>query len=57
MSGFFRFMRCRRGVTSIEYAIIAAIMAVMLVAVLEILGPAVTSNWNSVSNSMTDASK
>jgi Flp pilus assembly pilin Flp len=57
MSGLVRLVRCRRGVTSIEYAIIAAIMAVMLVAVLDVLGPSVSGRWNSVATSVTEAQK
>lgn len=50
-----RMLRCVRGATSVEYAILAAIMVVVLVAVLEILGPAVGGNWNSVSTAVTSA--
>ena len=56
MAELARMWRCRRGVTSIEYAILAAIMVVMLVGVLEVLGPTVADKWSSLSTSVTSAS-
>lgn len=51
-----RLMRDSRGATSIEYAIIAAVMAVVLVAVLETLSGSVGGKWNSVSDAFTASS-
>ena len=49
-----RFVKDRSGVTSIEYALIAVIVAVGIVASITVLGNSVSEMYNTVSSSMPD---
>ncbi len=49
-----RFVKDRSGVTSIEYALIAVIVAVGIVASITLLGNSVSEMYNTVSSSMPD---
>lgn len=46
-----RLMLSRHGATAIEYAIVAAVVALMVVAALELLQGSVGGQWNTVANS------
>ncbi len=48
-------MKRQRGVTMIEYALIAALIAVAAVAVLTLLGPEIANTFNAVTNEMKNA--
>jgi pilus assembly protein Flp/PilA len=50
-----RFARDRRGTTSIEYGLIALLVAVGMLVGLKALGDANESSWNSTSNKITGA--
>lgn len=43
-----RFLRDERGVTSIEYGLIAAATSVTIIAALALIGPALTELWNEI---------
>lgn len=45
---FPRFLRCERGVTAIEYAMIAALIAVVLVAAVRALGGTLKTTFNHI---------
>ena len=47
---FRRFLRNQRGATAIEYAIIAAGIAAVLVGAIATLGTSVTTMWTTVLN-------
>ncbi len=48
------FVKDRSGVTSIEYALIAVIVAVGIVASITLLGGIVSDTYNTVASSMPD---
>ncbi|MFZ0849711.1 MAG: Flp family type IVb pilin [Hyphomicrobiaceae bacterium] len=52
-----RFARDRRGATSVEYGLIAVLVAVGMLAGLKALGAGNSSSWSSTSNKITDAMK
>jgi pilus assembly protein Flp/PilA len=43
-----RFLKDERGVTSIEYGLIAAATSVTIIAALALIGPALTDLWNQI---------
>ncbi len=49
-----RFVKDRSGVTSIEYALIAVIVAVGIIASITVLGGSVSDTYNAVAASMPD---
>jgi pilus assembly protein Flp/PilA len=48
-----RFLSARSGATAIEYALLAALIAVIAIVGLKTLGSKVNSNFQSISNSMS----
>jgi pilus assembly protein Flp/PilA len=51
------FARDERGTTAIEYGLIAALVAVGMLAGLQVLGSGNTSSWGSTSDKITNAMK
>jgi pilus assembly protein Flp/PilA len=47
-----RFVRDESGATAIEYGLIAALIAVVLISSLQVLGNKVSNTFNKVSNGM-----
>ncbi len=43
-----RFLKDERGVTSIEYGLIAAATSVTIIAALALIGPALTDLWDQI---------
>jgi len=56
-NGLSLFARDRRGATSIEYGLIALLVAVGFLAGLKALGSGNSSSWGSTSTKITDAMK
>ena len=56
MATFLRFMRDDTGVTSIEYALIAGVMGIALIAVMPILSSAVGNKFTSLAGHISSAS-
>lgn len=52
-----RFKRDESGATSIEYGLIAALVAVAIIAALQSLGGSTTGSWGSTANKVSDAMK
>ena len=52
-----RFVRDESGATAIEYGLIAALIAVVIITALTTIGTKLTATFNSVSNSLTTASQ
>ena len=50
-------MKRQRGVTMIEYALIAALIAVAAVAVLTLLGPEIATTFQTVTTEMQNVNK
>lgn len=50
-----RFARDTRGTTSIEYGLIAALVAVGMLVGLKALGSGNSGSWSSTANKVTDA--
>jgi pilus assembly protein Flp/PilA len=48
-----RFVRDESGATAIEYGLIAALIAVVIITALTTIGTKLTATFNSVSNSLT----
>jgi Flp pilus assembly pilin Flp len=55
--GLSRFWSNREGVTSIEYAIVAAVVSVAIIAALEVLSDDVGDKWDFVAQSVTNSSQ
>ena len=53
-SGIARFVKDRSGVTSIEYGLIALLVAVGIIASITLLGDSVNETFNTVASSMPD---
>lgn len=51
-----RFWQDQRGATSIEYAMVAMVIAVALVSVFSTLGSNINDMWNSVASNVVNAS-
>jgi pilus assembly protein Flp/PilA len=47
-----RFLRAERGVTAIEYALIAALIAVVIIGAVASLGTGVSATFNTVSSEL-----
>jgi pilus assembly protein Flp/PilA len=52
-SGIQRFIREEEGVTAIEYALIAALIAVVIIAAVRAVGTDVNSTFQSVADALT----
>jgi Flp pilus assembly pilin Flp len=52
-----RFARDRHGTTSIEYGLIAMLVAVGMLVGLQVLGSGNSSSWGDTSTKITDAMK
>jgi pilus assembly protein Flp/PilA len=52
---FNRFVKDESGATAIEYGLIAALVAVMIIGGLQIIGTQIQSAFNSVGQALTDA--
>lgn len=50
-----RFIREDDGVTAIEYALIAALIAVAIITSLELLGGAISETFEEIEGAITDA--
>jgi pilus assembly protein Flp/PilA len=50
-----RFVTDESGATAIEYGLIAALIAVVIIGALQALGGSITTNFTSVSNAMNGA--
>ena len=56
MSLFKRFIHEEEGVTAIEYALIAALIAVVIIGTLTTLGSAISAKFQVIANAITSAS-
>jgi pilus assembly protein Flp/PilA len=52
-SGIQRFIRDEEGVTAIEYALIAALIAVVIIAAVRLVGQDVNSTFQSIADALT----
>jgi pilus assembly protein Flp/PilA len=52
---FNRFIKDESGATAIEYGLIAALVAVMIIAGLNVIGPQLRTTFNSVGTALTNA--
>ena len=52
---FLRLVRDESGVTAIEYGVIGSMMAVAVIAAINILGPALSTAMTTISTDMTGA--
>jgi pilus assembly protein Flp/PilA len=52
-SGIQRFIRDEEGVTAIEYALIAALIAVVIIAAVRAVGQDVNNTFQAVANALT----
>ncbi len=52
-SGIQRFIRDEEGVTAIEYALIAALIAVVIIAAVRAVGEDVNNTFQAVANALT----
>jgi pilus assembly protein Flp/PilA len=52
---FNRFIKDESGATAIEYGLIAALVAVMIIAGLNVIGPALKQTFLDVGNALTAA--
>jgi pilus assembly protein Flp/PilA len=52
-SGLQRFIREEEGVTAIEYALIAALIAVVIIAAVRLVGQDVNNTFQSIANALT----
>ncbi len=50
-----RFLQDERGVTSIEYGLIAAATSVTIIAALALIGPALADVWNDIATALAPA--
>lgn len=50
-----RFLKDERGVTSIEYGLIAAATSVTIIAALALLGPALADLWTDIKDALVAA--
>jgi pilus assembly protein Flp/PilA len=55
MSIFTRFLKNESGATAIEYGLIAALVAVAIIAALQVLGSNLGAIFNQVSNNLSAA--
>jgi pilus assembly protein Flp/PilA len=52
-SGLQRFIRDEEGVTAIEYALIAALIAVVIIAAVRLVGQDVNNTFQSIADAIT----
>ena len=52
---FNRFIKDESGATAIEYGLIAALVAVMIIAGLQVIGPELRNTFNSVGTALVNA--
>jgi len=52
-AGIKRFVRDEEGVTAIEYALIAALIAVVIIAAVKLVGEGVNTTFNKVANAIS----
>lgn len=52
-SGIQRFIRDEEGVTAIEYALIAALIAVVIIAAVKLVGQDVNNTFQRIANELT----
>jgi pilus assembly protein Flp/PilA len=52
-SGIQRFIRDEEGVTAIEYALIAALIAVVIIAAVKLVGEDVNNTFQRIANELT----
>jgi pilus assembly protein Flp/PilA len=52
-SGLQRFIREEEGVTAIEYALIAALIAVVIIAAVRLVGQDVNNTFQSIADALT----
>jgi pilus assembly protein Flp/PilA len=52
-SGIQRFIRDEEGVTAIEYALIAALIAVVIITAVRLVGQDVNNTFQAVANALT----
>lgn len=52
-SGLQRFIRDEEGVTAIEYALIAALIAVVIIGAVRLVGQGVNNTFTAVSNAIS----
>jgi len=57
MTLFTRFLKNESGATAIEYALIAALVGIAMIASLNVLGPQLNTSFNKVSTTLKNASK
>lgn len=55
MTSIKNFLRADEGVTALEYGLIAALVAVVIIAGLNILGPALNDTFTTVGNDIQNA--
>ncbi|WP_404400048.1 Flp family type IVb pilin [Pelagibacterium halotolerans] len=55
MNLFAKFAKDESGATAIEYGLIAALMAVVVIAAIALLGPQIESTFNSIGGQMSGA--
>ncbi len=55
MNLFKKFAQDESGATAIEYGLIAALMAVVVIAAISIIGPALETNFNGIATTLTTA--
>jgi pilus assembly protein Flp/PilA len=51
-SAFARFLAARRAVTAIEYALIAALIAVVIIGAVSLVGNNISSEFNTVASDL-----
>lgn len=56
-SGIQRFIRDEEGVTAIEYALIAALIAVVIIVAVRTTGTEISNTFNKVANELSSANK
>jgi len=54
MKTVFSFLRSEDGATAIEYGLIAALIAVVIISALSMVGGNLTNTFNTVSNNLTE---
>jgi pilus assembly protein Flp/PilA len=55
MTKFMQFMRDDSGATAIEYGLIAALIAVVIIAAVELVGGNLQNTFNTVASNLPDA--
>jgi pilus assembly protein Flp/PilA len=56
LKGFRKLVQDESGATAIEYALIASLISVFIIAALQSVGTQVSSTFNSISNSLKSGS-